>query len=545
MKKTLLVLSLFSCLALASCGGQSSSSEGALSSLESSFSQEASSSATSEDRIEVTSESVSSEESSSESISSEESSSAKEKDEAVKMAYKDPYEKDGNIEITLPSPSKLFERKSSEFTYDMAKFSYGLFAISCHGSDYEGTLDDAKPFFYSLGFEAVSSNEDMLKVPTSDSVGVLVAKKKLSNGQIAIALSLRSRDYEKEWANNLTLGASGDHKGFSDSADKVIAFLSSYISSQSDIAAGSNITLWVSGYSRGGSISTLIGKKIASNPSLLPVKVNADDFYVYTFEAPAAAEPSEAAYPFIHNIINRNDWIAGVMPKNYGLVRPGVDHYVEEFATLEQVNELGKTLTPNYEFLPFKEKELDYAQTNGTFFKDVEGSTLSGNEFFSTFMGMLTSPLPEKPSDGSSSSESSNNPYPDYDLHDRASWADHFESPLAYLIEFVFEAMESGKFSMDLLSENVGSIILPAMAIAAGQGNGLYMLLEALCSKVNYTFDADEVKPKCDVLGWTIANVLSNDPNAIGNIICLAGNANYAANNHYAETIWCYLSYAE
>ena len=72
-------------------------------------------------------------------------------------------------------------------------------------------------------------NQIFKEQPGADSMGVAMAHKTLSDGTILLPIALRGANYESEWASNVTIGATGEHKGFSDSATIVFDEVQAYI----------------------------------------------------------------------------------------------------------------------------------------------------------------------------------------------------------------------------------------------------------------------------------------------------------------------------
>ena len=151
---------------------------------------------------------------------------------------------------------------------------------------------------------------DMKEKPTLDTVGMVIATKKVGKNNI-IAVAIRGEKYDSEWGNNFIVGESGDAKGFSDSSVKVIDRIKKYISDNNI----DNVKLWITGYSRAGTIADLTGVYI--NKHLSEFNTTADDLYIYTFEAPAASI-DDTIYDNIYTVRNNNDLIPFVYPKVWG-----------------------------------------------------------------------------------------------------------------------------------------------------------------------------------------------------------------------------------
>ena len=167
----------------------------------------------------------------------------------------------------------------------------------------------SKALLKDIGFKDFKEF-DMEEKPTLDTIGMVIAHKKV-DGKNLIAVAIRGEKYDSEWGNNFIVGKNGDAKGFNDSSNKVINRIKKYIENNNL----DNNKLWIVGYSRAGSISDLTGVYI--NNHLNDFDTTADDLFVYTFEAPAASLDN-TTYDNIYTVINKNDLIPQVYPKNWG-----------------------------------------------------------------------------------------------------------------------------------------------------------------------------------------------------------------------------------
>ncbi|MBQ9885453.1 MAG: hypothetical protein IJM37_01135 [Lachnospiraceae bacterium] len=181
---------------------------------------------------------------------------------------------------------------------------------------------------------------DMVEKPSRDTIGSVIASKKVDDYNL-IAVAIRGEKYDSEWASNFIVGKEGDAKGFKDSADKVLARLKAYISENSL----TKNKIWITGYSRAGAISDLMGVYI--NKNLTEFETSYDDLYVYTFEAPAASV-DDTVYDNIYNIVNINDLIPYVYPKNWGmhtngrLIKIGGPQTITTYTGLTEQTEYGQ-----------------------------------------------------------------------------------------------------------------------------------------------------------------------------------------------------------
>lgn len=165
--------------------------------------------------------------------------------------------------------------------------------------------------YSGIGFKGFKYNYFWNFPPTKNSIGAAAANKKLidclnDDEYTLIALTVRGGGYYSEWASNFTLGISGQHEGFCNGKNNVIAFLSEYINEEQITG---KIKLWVVGYSRGGAVANLIAGELNEGYPLPHVTLFQEDLFAYTFEAPQGAMISQNSdcHKNIHNVINLND----------------------------------------------------------------------------------------------------------------------------------------------------------------------------------------------------------------------------------------------
>lgn len=191
---------------------------------------------------------------------------------------------------------------------------------------------NAAAFLEDTGFADIDCNDDYRSKPTKDSCGVLCAHKRITdNGReyTLLAIVPRSAGYEAEWGGNFVIGASGDAKGFDDGAEKSLAYTKRYLKTYG-IEGG--LKVWTVGYSRGGAVVNLIGKKLIDDPVGYlgdTVTLDSGDLYAYTFGTPAAADagndPRAEKYACIFNTFSDNEVVSAMAPADMGFARYGAD----------------------------------------------------------------------------------------------------------------------------------------------------------------------------------------------------------------------------
>ena len=219
-------------------------------------------------------------------------------------------------------------------------------AMAAFGDEKTHTDKQLADLLGDLGFDKekyVSFDYDGL-TPTTDTIACGISTKETDDGDLVV-VGIRGANYGSEWGSNFSSGKSGNAKGLSESADKVIKRLKDY-EKDNDLKGAK---IWISGYSRGGGVSDLTGKYI--NEHLDEFGITADDLYVYTFEAPRATV-EDTNYENIHNVLNPYDLVPAVYPEQWELYNSGVDDVISPAETV--------TLTPktvSINIIKKKEKE--------------------------------------------------------------------------------------------------------------------------------------------------------------------------------------------
>ena len=178
----------------------------------------------------------------------------------------------------------------------------------------------AEEFLSALGFDADSFRFDETDSVTPDSLGSIIACKPLEDA-VLVAVVLRGQRYGTEWNTNVAAGESGDIMGLACSAEKVLERLSEYIRSNKILRA----KLWVTGYSRAGSVANLVGRALNEDPGAFASAK--EDIFVYTFEA-LRCSADKTVYGNIHNVYDPDDLVAYLFPSQWGLGLNGVEETI-------------------------------------------------------------------------------------------------------------------------------------------------------------------------------------------------------------------------
>ena len=204
-----------------------------------------------------------------------------------------------------------------------------------------------------IGFEAYAQNDLWSSAPTTNSIGVVAARKQIDDSTL-IALVVRGGGYGDEWGGNFLVGEKNVHEGFAIARDQVLKFLKSYIKEQQITG---RIKLWIVGYSRGGAVANMVGcylnhMDVYEKMSMFPDgKLATSDMYCYTFEAPQGTIKLNSSYKDlnIHNIVNANDVVTLLAPSGWGFVRANTNsHFLPTIAT-KNFTYMQKSMLQQYE----------------------------------------------------------------------------------------------------------------------------------------------------------------------------------------------------
>lgn len=180
---------------------------------------------------------------------------------------------------------------------------------------------NAKNLLEEIGFEKFKANQHFQERPSTESIGAVIAQKKLTvkeEDYTLIALAIRGGGYEAEWASNLTLGRSGEHQGFREASEKALTFLDQYLKEHK---VTGKVKLWINGYSRAAAVTNLTAGALNKGRKLASGELKAEDMYAFCFEAPAGTLKGtgnrEGRHDNIVNVINVNDVVTKVGPEVY------------------------------------------------------------------------------------------------------------------------------------------------------------------------------------------------------------------------------------
>lgn len=243
----------------------------------------------------------------------------------------------------------VFYYSDGYFMGDTANYNEHLAALSMNlagasgysntGDEYLDKSNNFRQFMSDIGCkdENIYVNDYNTQKPSTDTIGVGIASKKLPDDSTLVIIGVRGMGYEAEWVSNMTLGTSGEAKGFSSAATQVFAELKNYLDRCGINGTSSKTKFWIAGYSRAGATSNLTAKRIVD-----AYDNGGERTYAYPVEAPkgglGSLKKAGCNYGCIHNIVNQNDIVPWVGTTEMGFIRYGIDHYVPGSVTTNASN---------------------------------------------------------------------------------------------------------------------------------------------------------------------------------------------------------------
>lgn len=297
-----------------------------------------------------------------------------------------PCNKDNDYNSICYYNDSYFETPSIKYNSSLSTtslaFAMSAFASNVEKENVEYRYRNADYFLKSYNFTNIDVNDDYKKKSSKDTFGVVFGSKKI-NDYTLIALGTRGGNYEMEWASNFTLGDRSNykgHQGFYNSSTILLNGLENYISKYN---IEGKIKLWSVGYSRGGAVNNIsigrIDQKINKNEIIFNEKISLkkEDIYCYCFEPPMGASfleeisPKNEIYSNIFNIVNPNDLVPKIAPKEFHFTRYGIDYYLPDKIRNINYNSLIDNVISNYK------KMSDYSILGDYSIDDFTLSSLS------------------------------------------------------------------------------------------------------------------------------------------------------------------------
>ena len=434
---------------------------------------------------------------------------------SIKMPYSDDYFVNGS--------AKVFNKQLALQSFAM---SLSADTVIKENEDYSSADSHIRGYFQNTGFSNVFVNDDYCAKPTMDSVGIAMGSKTLENGDTLLALTVRAGGYGAEWANNLTLGETGCHEGFLKHATALIIEVDHYI--RTNNIDSSKLKMWISGYSRGGSIvnlySSLLDDEIQNGTNVYP-GLEVEDVFVYTFEAAGCIDPTskligDADFSNIFNVRNNNDFVWMVPPTAYGLTINGpvvdISEGVTDEVFYEELKKINDTIEPA-QFIGTNPKNPDETLTPHQFWDYIV------NEFLPFKL------TPEQEAEGKY-----------IDLDTRAKYVQYVQPHARYFISLIMSLTSE---QLDAVGKYFEDNALSALSILTQDKDSLNAFVVKAFEAAGFTaYDAVELKTACDGLQLVIYSLYSTNELSVGVFMIMFGDINYLIHQHCQEGILAYMN---
>ncbi|MBR2512090.1 MAG: hypothetical protein IKE49_03375 [Firmicutes bacterium] len=253
----------------------------------------------------------------------------------------DPHEVGIDLTDTYIYNDELLKGDSLKFNKKLATMSYEL-AIASISSEreprtaagYKNKSRNLRAYLEDNGFVDFETNRYYKEKMTTTTMGAACAHKKIvDNGKTYTLLAIvpRSAGYEAEWGGNFVMGAEGDHAGFKNGREIVLAHAKQYVKKY---GIKGNIKVWTAGYSRGAGVTNQVGAALLAQPKKVlgdSINLTRGNVYCYTFGTPNSAaspagdfgDPKSDKFKYIHNLWESYDIVTAAPPVKFGFDRYG------------------------------------------------------------------------------------------------------------------------------------------------------------------------------------------------------------------------------
>lgn len=345
----------------------------------------------------------------------------------------------------------IFDYKDSYFNKSAKEKDDKLRNLSYAASIVAADEYETRKFFNDIHFDDATSFN--LNQTSQDSVGYFFAHRKINEYDL-ISVAIRGLNYHQEWANNFVIGETGNHLGFDEKSNDIYESLRNYVSNYS-----SNIKIWISGYSRAGSIANCLVNKLLKEKNNISVKE--DDLFVYTFEAPRSlSKENSVEYLNVWNYFNKSDLIASILPTEYNLYRCG-----REIALDEEVNVESK--------IEKFDKDINFPKFTST--SDIQNEN--------QFINYIVKNLLKEVSDASVT------------MHNRKAFFTNYQSNFLYLSYLLFynETVENS-FKQKFLNSSISQISNMFL------NSNLFSFVYPILDEHNISYESNKLKNACDCI---------------------------------------------
>ena len=390
----------------------------------------------------------------------------------------------------------------SSLNLSLTKASFALACASMNESNVQNC-------FNPWGYGNIYKNNQYINDDDYTKAGLLIMSKVVGDKTI-VACSIRGYYDFIEWKSNMMVGSSGDHFGFKIACLSIIDEINQYI----EFNSLSNVILWVSGYSRGGAISNLIGKYI-NNDKII-------DKYIYAFEAPRCAIDDGRDYSFINNIYIKLDFITYNFP--FDLTLLGNNYDVTSFTNDEVLKEFITQNSISYHPSSFSLKNLKG--------ENIEGSNLTLTEFYSIMLELLyvdTSKINEL--------------YIDHEVlnvSNRVVYANTLEKILVKIIDLI-DTSTSSQLNK-IINVLTDYTIEEWEEIFLKEKTSLFIsIVKKALTEAKIEYNNDEIEDLCTFFLQYIYGILIYSNHSIKYLVSIYYNYNTISSYHEAKSLLTYL----
>ena len=285
-----------------------------------------------------------------------------------------------DVVINTPYQDSFFLNTNYGFSKELLNLSYSSAAAN---------FDEisAANFYQSLNFNNIYIS-DSYSNDSVETAGYILGHKRIKDKDV-VAVSFKGFYYSLEWSSNFNLGLDHDHLGFTTTINNIYDNILNYLNNYEN----DHLFIWITGYSRSGTLTYLLAKKLLDNNI-----INNNQLAAYSFESQRAVDINniDKEYLGIYNIINKADILQGLVPEKYGFKRIGTNIYLDYTKTDELLDKEKKIASFNkIDKYQNEEEFIDYVIESLTTYDIEKNYTVkTRTEFqtrFSASLGYLIS----------------------------------------------------------------------------------------------------------------------------------------------------------
>lgn len=235
-----------------------------------------------------------------------------------------------NIPMSYHWSDTYFEGSSSEFSLPLAdmtlcmEMAMGPRAMSWDDNQFTDGDVNIRALATELGFYDFQEYDLTSPSKAEGTIGTFIATRDMTDEKGPYKLVFaggRGLMYNLEWYQNMYVGSTGDHTGFSQTADNFKARIDAYLQR---FSSDERVKLWITGYSRTAAVANLTAARYDQEGTYA-----GDNLFAYCFATPQGTTDTgahDAKYDNIHNFVNTADLVPKVAMSEWGFTRYGQDH---------------------------------------------------------------------------------------------------------------------------------------------------------------------------------------------------------------------------